>query len=238
MLRDTCRVAVALLGMVLAAAPVSAPAQQLDPNRIIDFHVNLEEYNQSVGGSVNEGGRYTITIRGRGAYAITAVVTDVAAQRVTVTVLGASDGSQDFRPLETVRATVGKPAPLKSIPQASVVVEGIRRANVARGVAPLNIEFASTSPRAALPLMPAAALNRCCVTCGEVEVCGCAVTMDCGNCCSGPCCPPIKITASDPNAALPARSGYRFASTTCRKAVPDSERLFTRPEPVGKVSLR
>lgn len=30
--------------------------------------------------------------------------------------------------------------------------------------------------------------HRCCVTCGETTACGCAVSMDCGSCCSGPCC--------------------------------------------------
>jgi hypothetical protein len=28
----------------------------------------------------------------------------------------------------------------------------------------------------------------CCVTCGSVRACACAVTMSCGSCCSDPCC--------------------------------------------------
>ena len=30
---------------------------------------------------------------------------------------------------------------------------------------------------------------RCCVTCGSTTACACAVTLSCGSCCSGPCCP-------------------------------------------------
>lgn len=30
--------------------------------------------------------------------------------------------------------------------------------------------------------------NGCCVRCGGTEACGCAVSMDCGDCCSPPCC--------------------------------------------------
>lgn len=30
--------------------------------------------------------------------------------------------------------------------------------------------------------------NGCCVTCGGTRACGCAVSMDCGDCCSPPCC--------------------------------------------------
>lgn len=30
--------------------------------------------------------------------------------------------------------------------------------------------------------------SRCCVTCGGVTACGCAVSMDCGSCCCDPCC--------------------------------------------------
>jgi len=30
--------------------------------------------------------------------------------------------------------------------------------------------------------------SQCCVTCGSVTACGCAVQMSCGSCCSGACC--------------------------------------------------
>ena len=30
--------------------------------------------------------------------------------------------------------------------------------------------------------------NRCCISCGGVTVCACAVTAECGTCCSGVCC--------------------------------------------------
>jgi hypothetical protein len=30
--------------------------------------------------------------------------------------------------------------------------------------------------------------ERCCVTCGGLKVCGCAVVMSCGSCCCGTCC--------------------------------------------------
>jgi hypothetical protein len=33
------------------------------------------------------------------------------------------------------------------------------------------------------------AMGKCCVTCGTTTVCGCAVIMECGDCCADPCCP-------------------------------------------------
>ena len=35
---------------------------------------------------------------------------------------------------------------------------------------------------------PPVTVNGCCVTCGSSKACGCSVSMDCGDCCSPPCC--------------------------------------------------
>ena len=237
MLRLVNSVALGCMGLLLAGGGTPGAAQQVDPGRIIDFHVNLEEFNQSVGGSVKEGGRYTMTIKDRGTYALTAVVTDAAAQRVTVTLLRAADRSEEFRPIETVRATVGKPAPLKSIPLASVVVEGFRRVQVSGRDAQPSFLLAANTRQPAIPVAPIRAFGTCCVTCGSVEACGCAVKMECGNCCSDGCCPPIRIEANSTR-TTPAPTYYQFTKADCRKPVRDEERLFTRPERVHRVAFR
>lgn len=238
MLQSVKAVVFAGLGTLLVGASMPAAAQQIDANTIIDFHVNLEEFNQSVGGAVKEGGRYTMTINGRGAYALTAVVADLAARRVNITVHRASnEKAQDFRAVETVTATVGTPVPLKAIPRASVVVEGIRRAQASGEVAGMTAGFASNSSRVWEPVRATALFGSCCVTCGNVTACGCAVSGDCGSCCSDSCCPPIRIEANS-SGSTPAPTFYRFADAGCRKPVPDRERLFTGSEGVRQVALR
>ena len=247
MLQVVRAVVLGCAGALLLGTPVGAIAQQIDPSRIIDFHVNLEEFNQSVGGAVKEGGRYTMTINGRGAYVLTAVVTDAAAKKVSITVHRASsDKSEDYRPVETVRATVGTPVPLKSIPQASVVVEGIRKSRVSGGATGRLDSFASTLPRTASasqlwePVRSTALFGSCCVTCGNVTACGCAVSSDCGSCCSDDCCKvslPIRETSSEAP-RTPAQTFYRFTGSDCRRPVADDERLYTGPEGLRQVALR
>ncbi|HEX2190212.1 MAG TPA: hypothetical protein VHG51_14995 [Longimicrobiaceae bacterium] len=227
--------------MALTIAPAPAPAQQLDPNRIIDFHVNLEEFDQAVGGSVKEGGRYTITIKGRGTYALSALASDLAAGQVTLTLYRASDErSGDYRPVETVQAKVGVPIALKSIPLASVVVEEIRRVRVsASGAVPLL--FTASSARPWSSVAPVRFFGECCVTCGNVRVCGCAVTHSCGSCCSDGCCEEVPAggtAAADGLVPAPPLRIGQAGTDDCRKRVPDGERLFTRPEALGRVTLR
>lgn len=146
MLKSRNVVTLAAVALLSLGGAVRLDAQPADRIRIVDFHVNLEEYNRSIGGSVKEGGRYEITIEGRGKYSLTAAVTGAAATQVTFTVHRASgEDAEDLRPIETVRATPGTPVALRSIPLTTVVVERIRtvRTSVAAPSAPAVLVLTS-----------------------------------------------------------------------------------------------
>lgn len=52
----------------------------------------------------------------------------------------------------------------------------------------LNENKASSQTNSLGAVSPAIAPSRCCVTCGIVTACGCAVEMSCGSCCADQCC--------------------------------------------------
>ena len=106
----------------MAAAAVALPsalsAQRIDPNRIINMHINAEAQNVSLSGSIPEGGRFRLTMPDRTTYAISPVL--VQGQRFLVTVLRGDgkpeDGDdQHWRVVETAQATVGRPVPLRTL---------------------------------------------------------------------------------------------------------------------------
>lgn len=208
----------------LMALGVPAAAQQINPARIIDLHLNVESENQSFSGSIVEGKGYRITLVGVGTFEIMPVL--VSAGRYTVAVRGGPENAEsaDLRQLETVTASEGVPVALRSIPRVGLVIEGSRIVDRAAMIRPAAFTFTS---------FPRAQQGECCVWCGNVRACGCAVVMDCGACCVPPCCPPPDIT-------LEARffpRAPRFAARSCGNPIKDEERLFTPAERSTRIAV-
>jgi hypothetical protein len=209
------RIASAVLVLAFVLLPATpAQAQRINPARVIDLHLNVESENRSFSGSVMEGQGFRITLAGVGTFEIMPVL--VAEGRYAVAVHGGPENAEpdDLRQVETVTAREGVPVALRSIPSVGLVIEGSRIAGATAMVRPAAFTFAA---------MPRSTQNRCCVTCGKVTACACAVEADCGSCCSGPCCPPPPITLE--GRFFPAVP--RFASRSCGTPISDGERLFT-----------
>lgn len=226
-------------GAPLLALALAAPlhAQRVDPTRIIEMHVNAERQNVSFDGAVVEGGKFRLTFPGGARYAISPVQTDAAGSSFFITVfrLTGEKESEAAEVVETVRASRGTPVPLRSLPYVTVVIERVRR-TAAQGMdAPGGFTFASSPRRPALGF--AASADGCCVECGGVIVCGCAVSSKCGRCCVNPCCE--KMPAEPPLGArwTGPESFEQLASGRACKSVPDHERLFTRREDDGTITL-
>lgn len=214
-----------VLGVVsalTAAIAHPATAQRADPDRIIDFHLNAEQPNVSFDGSVKEGGRFRVTRAGGGTYDLSMVLLNASRNLFAVTVFrGEGPGdTTTFRPLETVHATVNVPAPLTSLPYMTVVIEGTR---APRTSARFGAGF---SLAAYTRKLAAGAFDRCCVTCGDVTACGCAVRGDCGSCCVNDCCKTMPAPPPDGMAAyFPDRAIQDAGRRRC-KEVPVSERMY------------
>ncbi|MFL5382087.1 MAG: hypothetical protein ACJ8GN_06195 [Longimicrobiaceae bacterium] len=133
--------ALVLAAAALAASAGPAPAQRVDPNRIIDFHLNAERPNVSFDGSMKEGGRFRVTTPDRGTYALSIVQLNAARKLFAVTVLrgGGQGHTMTYRVLETVRATIDVPAPLTSLPYMTVVIEGTRTAQTSAAAPLVNL---------------------------------------------------------------------------------------------------
>lgn len=211
-----------LAAAVLAAAAFPASAQRVNQQRIIDFHLNSEQRNVSLGGSVMEGDRFRLTIQGTGTYALSMVQRDAARKLFTVTVFrgGGEGDTTTYRPVEIVQATANVPAPLRSLRYTSIVIEGARSPEA--NAAPVSLFNLAAYTRR----LTAVFQDRCCVTCGGVTACGCGVWHDCGNCCVGSCCkvqpaPPPEGGMAQYFPDRPLQNGGR----PCRE-VPVNERRY------------
>jgi hypothetical protein len=218
--------------VLVASAGFQAPveAQRVDATRVIDLHVNAEADNRSIGGAVMEGKGFRITFNGVGTFEIVPVVVDEARGTFSVTVYQGPVGAETdgLRAVETVSAQRGVPVALRSMPSVGLVIEGIRRAVAQAGAA----SFTFTA-RTSVRIASASMVNRCCVTCGRVTACACAVSGDCGSCCSGPCCPPVEPTSTD--RVLPAERAFARMAAPCGTPIRAQERIHTsaaRPEAV------
>jgi hypothetical protein len=213
------------------ALPVALSAQRIDPTRIINLHINAEAQNVSLSGSIPEGGRFRLTMPDRKVYAVSPVL--VQGQTFMVTLLRGGgkpeDGdNQTWRVVETARATVGRPVPLRTLRQVTVVIEGIDAARAATAsAAPVRLELASYRQVVrSLVLFD----GECCVTCNGVGACGCKVTAPCGSCCVPPCRCDTQ-PAPPPGGGMALRPGRdilaAYASGRRCPPVPDNERIFT-----------
>lgn len=136
-----------LLAWAAAAAvtlPMALSAQRIDPTRIINMHINAEAQNVSLSGSIPEGGRFRLTMPDRKVYAVSPVL--VRGQTFMVTLLRGGgkpeDGdNQTWRVVETAQATVGRPVPLRTLRQVTVVIEGVDAAErPTASAAPVRLE--------------------------------------------------------------------------------------------------
>jgi hypothetical protein len=120
----------ALLLTVAAALPAQLGSQRMDPTRIIDMHVNIESENRGFDGSVIEGQRFRISIKGRGTYELLPLLADPTSNRFRVTVFTGLEGAEgaQLRQAGTVDARLGVPVALPGMPSASIVIDGVRRA--------------------------------------------------------------------------------------------------------------
>lgn len=226
------RNALALGIMAVAAAASPALAQRVDPTKMIDLHVNAEQQNVSFAGTIREGGKFRLTLNGsRQMYAISAVQRQENSFDVTVLRGQVSGQDTTFTAIETVVATLGRPAPLRALPYFTVVIEGTRRADSPVSQVPAVQPILATMTRGVL-----SADDYCCVSCGGITACACRVQGSCGYCCVGTCCP--KSLPEGTNAVRSSPPAAQFGQRPC-KAVPDSERLYARFRPAsGAIAIR
>jgi len=148
------------------ALPTALSAQRIDPNRIINMHINAEAQNVSLSGSIPEGGRFRLTMPpNRTVYAVSPVL--VHGQTFMVTILRGDgkpeDGDkQNWRVVETAQATLGRPVPLRTLHQVTVVIEGVdAAAQPTASAAPVRLELASYPQL----LRSMFFYDECCVSC-------------------------------------------------------------------------
>jgi hypothetical protein len=211
--------------MLLTVVGLHAPAeaQRVDPTRIIDLHVNAEADNRSIGGTVAEGNGFRMTFNGVGTFEIVPIVVDEAQGTFRVTVYRGAVGAEtkDLRAVETVNARRGVPVALRSMPSVGLVIEGVRR------VAPeaqAGLVSYTLAERATVRIARATMQDECCVTCGRIKACGCAVTGDCGSCCVRPCC---TISETSTDRVLPAARAFARMTAPCGTPIRDEERIHT-----------
>lgn len=216
-----------LAGSVLVASvavQVPAAAQRVDATRVIELHINAEADNRSLGGSVPEGKSFRLTFNDVGTFEIVPVIVDEAAGTFRVTVYRGPVGAEtaDLRAVETVNARMGVPVALRSMPSVGLVIEGIRRVALQAQAGGASFTFASS---AQVRIASATMQDRCCVTCGRITACGCAVSGSCGGCCVIPCCPPVQVTSGD--RFLPAPRVFARMTAPCGTPIRAEERVHT-----------
>lgn len=213
-----------LLAFAAAGLPAQLDAQRVDPTRIIDIHVNAEAENRAFDGSVVEGQRFRISIRGSGSYEIMPVLVDAQAGRFRVTVFAGPEGAEgaELRQAGTVDARRGVPVALPGMRSVSLVIDGVRRAeNAGQGSVQL---ISNQLPTAVLPTFQ----TECCVECGNITACGCRVVHSCDFCCVSPCCRPgDPITQTAAARVFPAGRGLAQDVGGCGNPIKDEERIFT-----------
>jgi hypothetical protein len=130
-----------------------------------------------------EGGLVTVRDHTTGAmFGIAPIALKDDREEIQVTVFEITEvqpGHQRIRQVERLVVPVASPAGEKSVRGFAVTVEGIT-AETPPGKAPLSQPVDDA--------LKQAEKGRCCVTCGTTTACGCSVSMDCGSCCSDPCC--------------------------------------------------
>jgi len=221
-----------LPGLLATIAVLTLPglltAQRVDPTRIIRMHVNAEEQNVSLTGSIPEGGRFRLFFAAdRSMYAVSPSL--VRGETFTVSLFRGDgkpeDGdNQNWRLLETVPARLGRPVALRSLRKVTVVIDGTETAGApvaARPSVPVNL--ASYLPR------PLSLSGECCVTCNGVGACGCKVVANCGSCCVEPCNCTVSPIRPSTMLLAPAQGTTLAAFFPGRRCppVPEHERLFT-----------
>ncbi|HET7463286.1 MAG TPA: hypothetical protein VFJ82_18675 [Longimicrobium sp.] len=202
---------------------------------MIDLHVNAERQNVSFQGSVTDGGRFRLTMAETGQmYALSILHREGTRFSVTVERAEGTKDNPTFTPIERVEATLGRPAALHALPYFTVVIDGTRRAD------PTVSRFPAVQPVLATYTRRALVDDYCCVSCGGVIACACAVNSTCGQCCVNPCCKKTD-PAGGPTAFLPSpdtRPLSALGQRPCRR-VRDSERLYPQFAPAsGTVASR
>src|SRR5215218_1729366 len=210
--------ALALGTLYIVSAVEPAAAQRIDPMKLIEFHVNAERENVSFNGTEREGARFTFTLdRTQQTYALSLVQRGDGRFDVTVFRRNVLRNDTAYTALETVAATLARPAPLRALPYFTIVIDGTRHATTPLSSLPaVRPILASYTPSLSISKF----FGQCCVSCGGITACACAVKAECGWCCEAACCPLIKV----PDAMLPGndtRPLSRLAQGRC-KAVPDS----------------
>jgi hypothetical protein len=175
----------------VAAALLASPAtgQRVDPNRVFDLTLQVDE--QVMSATVREGGAFNLTLRRTDEYRLVPV-----ANRGGVTMAvyrGTAGQPSTIRIVERVQLAVGRPVTLRTNPAFTLVVDQIRSAPPqAQGIAqPRAISFtlAASWRRVAQD-------GNCCVCCGDACACACGVKVACGSCCMPGCCGIIQPTAN------------------------------------------
>lgn len=190
------------LGLAATGA-TAAPAQRVNPTRLLDVTMDLG--TQTLSAVIREGGSLRVIMYDRDEYELVPVVLDPAARKVAFAVyLGTKDQPDTRRMVERLGTRVGEVSRLRTNSQFSLVVDRIRTAPArTQPAAPIRrTSFRSADVWREVLQDP----DQCCVCCGSSCACACGVIVSCGRCCMDECCdqmpPPIRPSTSAEGEAL------------------------------------
>jgi hypothetical protein len=213
-----------ILPGLFLALPLTA--QRVDPTRVVDITMQLP--TQMLSASIREGGTFNLTFqRTKDEYEFVPIMQRGDARTVTMTVYRTTAGEPSTRQIvERVNLSAGVPATLRSNPEITLVLDRIRNA------APQTQAFrpATYSLTAAASWRRAAQEGQCCVCCGGVCACACAVRMSCGSCAMPGC--QIQETSA------PGRQDDESARLAAFLGVSACARPFPTVAPASQIASR
>lgn len=221
------RLCLSVVGIALAAVavtPWAASGQTStaaeDGTKIVTLQISLDG-TPVVDASAIEGRMLTTHIRNRGDYGFQPTVLDDGRVLVDVFEITRAVPGEVERKIQTIAVNADAPIALTADPGIAVQLVDIR--DRPGSTSPSSVSFASFSSTMPQPFREEF-LDNCCVTCGNVTSCGCAVSDSCG-CCETEECPKddcpgdpelvaVNAVKKMPNAACKSRFEDQFVRTT------------------------
>jgi len=230
MIRLWTRTVLGLLAVVLAGV-LPLDAQQVTATRLFKMTITIVEEDSETSATIPEGDVFKVSINRGSTFELIPV--QVGAGRYSVSVYQQTATGRVRA--ETLSMGLNAAARTKTTKPTFVVeINEVRNTSARTSFqAPRSEGSAAfvSNPRDLMRLVMD--IGTCCVKCGNVEACGCAVSMDCGRCCSDACCEniPDGLAFIDTQ----PKTFMEIAGLACRKANP-SHTAQPAPSPVGSRS--
>lgn len=199
---------------LLLVLPALAPAQGSEGpvQKVVRFAL-LIDGRQVMEASAIRDEMVTVQIDDRGHYGFLTKITGAGTVAIDIFSIGSAQGER--RLLETLFLDIGQRVTLAADPGLAVQVSEVLIDSELLRKRQSPIKLASLSYVSFREF--AVSSSGCCVKCGEVTACGCAVTMSCGCCCAGcsnPECEEIECSS-------PLASGFFSGFNTCAQRFED-----------------